>query len=147
MATEIRCHTVEIILSSRDTKLLEGLVLDLSKMRLNADPGPTGGGSAPVCVPDYAKDENLLARVEPVFTEHRFNAVPVRIIIDKEGKVKHIHFLSAFPDQAKVITDALAQWKFKPYRQNGQPVEVETGLMFGRAAYPAKRSSAELAAQ
>jgi hypothetical protein len=112
-------------------------------MKLTADPGPAGGGSAPVCIQDYAKDENVLARVDPVFTEHRFNAVPVRIIIDKEGKVKHIHFLSAFPDQAKVVTDALGQWKFKPYRKNGQPVEVETGLMFGRAAYPKRTSTAE----
>jgi hypothetical protein len=142
MATEIRCHTMEIILSSRDTKFLENLVLDLSKMKLTVDPGPAGGGSAPVCIENYAKDENLLARVDPVFTEHRFNAVPVRIIIDKEGKVKHIHFLSAFPDQAKVITDALGQWRFKPYRQNGQPVEVETGLMFGRAI-PKRTSTAK----
>jgi hypothetical protein len=147
MATEIRCHTVEIILSSRDTTFLENLVLDLSKMKLNADPGPTGGGSAPVCVENYAKDENLLTRVDPVFTERRFNVVPVRIIIDKAGKIKHIHFLNAFPDQAKVISDALGQWRFKPYRQNGQPVEVETGLMFGRSAYPAKSSSAQRAAQ
>jgi hypothetical protein len=143
MATEIRCHTVEIVLSSRDTKLLEKLVLDLNKMKLTAEAGPTGGGSAPVCIQDYAKDENVLARVEPVFTEHRFNGVPVRIIIDKEGKVKHIHFLSAFPDQAKIITDALGQWKFKPYRRNGQPVEVETGLMFGRGAFPKRTPAAE----
>jgi hypothetical protein len=71
--------------------------------------------------------------VDPIFSEHKFNPVPVRIIIDKQGKVKHIHFLSAFPDQAKVITDALNQWRFKPYRQDGKLVEVETGLMFGRA--------------
>ena len=89
----------------------------------------------PVCIKDYARDENVIARVDPVFTEHRFNPVPVRIIIDKEGKVKHIHFLSAFPDQAKAITDALKQWKFKPYLRDGQPVEVETGIMFGRAPY------------
>ena len=67
-----------------------------------------------------------------MFTEPRYNPVPVRIIIDKEGKVKHIHFLSAFPDQAKVITDALGQWKFKQYRRAGQRVEVETGILFGR---------------
>jgi hypothetical protein len=143
MATEIRCHTVEIILSSRDTKFLENLVLDLSKMKLTADAGPAGGGSAPVCIQDYAKDENVLTRVDPVFTEHRFNAVPVRIIIDKQGKIKHIHFLSAFPDQAKVITDSLGQWRFKPHRENGQPVEVETGLMFGRTAYPKRVPAAE----
>ena len=54
-------------------------------------------------------------------------------IIDKEGKVKHIHFLSAFPDQAKAIADVLSQWRFRPYLRDGQPVEVETGILFGRA--------------
>lgn len=134
LATEIRCHAVEIVLTSRDTKLLENLTLDLNKMKLPAEASPTagtGGGNLPVCIKDYARDENVIARVDPVFTQHRFNPVPVRIIIDKTGKVKHIHFLSAFPDQAKIITDALDQWKFKPYRRNGQPVEVETGVMFG----------------
>ncbi len=134
LATEIRCHAVEIVLTSRDTKLLESLVLDLNKMKFSAAAGAAGGGDAPVCLKDYANDANVIARVDPVFTEHKFNPVPVRIIIDKEGKVKHIHFLSAFPDQAKVITDALGQWKFKPYRRNGQLVDVETGLMFGRGA-------------
>ena len=60
-------------------------------------------------------DDNLISRVDPIFSEAKFNPMPVRIIIDKKGKVKHIHFLSAFPDQAKAITDALNQWKFKPY--------------------------------
>jgi hypothetical protein len=139
LATEIRCHAVQMVLTSRDTKLLESLMLDMNKMELPAEANPTGGtggGDVPVCIKDYARDENLIARVDPVFTEHRFNAVPVRIIIDKEGKVKHIHFLSAFPDQAKAITDAFQKWRFKPYLRNRQPVEVETGIMFGRAPRP-----------
>jgi hypothetical protein len=138
IATEIRCHAVQIVLTSRDTKLLESLILDMNKMKLPAEASPTagtGGGAVPVCIKDYARDENVIARVDPVFTEHRFNAVPVRIIIDREGKVKHIHFLSAFPDQAKTITDALGRWKFRRYLRDGHPVEVETGLMFGRATY------------
>ena len=90
-----------------------------------------------MCIKDYASDERVLARVDPVFSDHKFNPVPVRIIIDKEGKVKHIHFLSAFPDQAKAISDALAQWKFKPYLRDGQQVEVETGILFGRGPYTA----------
>jgi hypothetical protein len=144
LATEIRYHAVQIVMTSRDTKLLEGLVLDLNKMKLPDDANPTagtGGGEFPVCIKDYATDENLIARVDPIFTEHRFNPVPVRIIIDKEGKVKHIHFLSAFPDQSKVITDAMKQWKFKPYMKNGKPVEVETGLMFGRSQFPVRRTA------
>jgi hypothetical protein len=149
LATQIRCHAVEMVLTSRDTKLLENLVLDMNRMKLPEDANPTnaGGGAFPVCVKDYARGENLITRVEPIFSEHRFNPVPVRIIIDKEGKVKHIHFLSAFPDQAKAITDALHQWKFKPYLRGGQPAEVETGIMFGRAAYPAARRSGHAATE
>jgi hypothetical protein len=144
LATEIRCHAVQIILTSRDTKLLEDLTLDLNKMKLPAEANPTagtGGGDVPVCVKDYAKDENIITRVDPVLTEHRYNPVPVRIIISKDGKVKHIHFLSAFPDQAKVISDALGQWKFKPYRQNGQPAEVETGILFGNSTAMRRRTA------
>jgi hypothetical protein len=139
-ATQLRCHAVEFVLTSHDTKLLESLLMEMNKMKLPAEARPTagtGGGDFPVCIKDYARDENLVARVDPVFTEHRFNPVPVRIIIDKGGKVKHIHFLSAFPDQAKAITDALGHWKFRPYLRDGQPVEVETGIMFGRASSPA----------
>jgi hypothetical protein len=145
LATEIRCHAVEVVLSSRDTKLLSSLMLDLNQMDLPADTNPTagtGGGDVPVCIKDYAAGGNVVARADPVFTEHRFNAVPVRIIIDKEGKVKHIHFLSAFPDQARAITDALKQWKFKPYLQNRKAVEVETGIMFGRVSRPAAAGNA-----
>jgi hypothetical protein len=140
LATEIRCHTVELVLTSRDTKLLESLISDMNRMKLPEEASPaagTGGGAVPVCIKNYTRDENVLERVDPVLTEHKFNPIPVRIIIDKEGKVKHIHFLSAFSDQAKTITEALKQWKFKPYVRNGQPVEVETGIMFGRAPRPA----------
>jgi hypothetical protein len=144
LTTEIRCHALQIVMSSRDTKLLENLVLDFNRMKLPEETDSKvgiGGGDFPVCLKDYANDENLLTRIDPVFAERRYNAVPVRIIIDKEGKVKHIHFLSAFPDQSKAITDALKQWKFRPYLRNGKPLEVETGIMFGRPAYPMRRSN------
>ena len=55
-----------------------------------------------------------------------------RVKMEANEEVKHIHFLSAFPDQAKAITDTLSQWRFRPYLRNGLPVEVETGIMFGR---------------
>jgi len=145
LAIQIRCHTLEVVLASRDQKLLESLILDMDKMRLPAEASPTGttgGGNVPVCIKDYVNDGNVIARVDPIFTEHRFNPVPVRIIIDTEGRVKHVHFLSAFPDQAKAVTDALGRWRFKPYLRDARPVEVETGVMFGRAPYP-KTSPAE----
>jgi Gram-negative bacterial TonB protein C-terminal len=134
LATQIRCHTVQLTLASTDTKLLDSLIHEMDAMTLPAEAGVasgTGGGDFPVCIKDYASGDNVITKVDPVFAGRRFNPVPVRIIIGKDGKVKHIHCISAFPDQAKAVTDALTQWTFKPYLPNGQPVEVETGIMFG----------------
>jgi hypothetical protein len=126
-ATQIRCHVVEFIFTSADTHLIESLTRNLGGLKSP----PDLESREPVCVKDYASPETILERADPVFTEQRFNQVPVRVIIDRDGKVKHIHFLSAFPAQSQAISAALAQWRFKPYRRNGAPVEVETGLLFG----------------
>jgi hypothetical protein len=139
LATQIRCHVVQFIFTSRDTKLLEHLIREMNQIKLPSEAGTmsgTGGDDVPTCIKDYASGENVKERVDPVFSGHRFNPVPVRIVIDKEGKVKHIHFLSAFPDQAAAIKDALSQWRFRPHLRDGEPVEVETGIMFGPAPRP-----------
>jgi len=138
LATQIRCHIVQFIFTSADTGLIASLSRAMEAMQLPAETGPTsgtGGGDVPVCVKDYASGDHVVARVDAAFSERRFNAIPVRVIIDKTGKVKHIHFLSAFPEQAKGITDALLQWRFKPYLIDGHPVEVETGILFGHAPH------------
>lgn len=135
LATQIRCHTVQFIFTSSDSALIESLIQQMSAMKLPEEAGltsGTGGGGVPTCIKDYASDDNVIEREDPIFTERTFNPVPVRIVIDKEGRIKHIHFLSAFPSQARVISEALARWRFRPYLRDGQPVEVETGIMFGR---------------
>jgi hypothetical protein len=129
LATEIRCHVVQFIFTGSSQYSMRRLVENMKTMVQ-----PIAG--APVCLKDFATPETVMERENPVFPEPRFNPVPVRIVIDKEGRVKHIHFLSAFPDQAKSIADALLQWRFKPYLLAGEPVEVETGLLFGRSTRP-----------
>ena len=148
LATQIRCHMVQFVFTSRDSKMMENLIQEMDKMSLAAETGSTsgtGGGDVPACIRDYASGGNVVERVDPAFTERRFNPVPVRIVIDKEGKVKHIHFLSAFPEQAKAISDALSQWRFVPYLREGRPLEVETGIMFGRGPRPAATPSTNAA--
>jgi len=44
------------------------------------------GGDFPVCVKDYASSENVMERVDPIFTERRFNPFPVRIIINQKAR-------------------------------------------------------------
>ena len=126
LATEVRCHSLEFTFSGRDPKLLESLVRAADRIKLEE-------AGQPACVQNYANNDNVIHKVEPVLTEHRFNAIPVRIVISKQGSVKHVHVISAFPDQSKAIIDALRQWKFKPYLRNGQAEEVETGIWFGQA--------------
>jgi hypothetical protein len=129
LATEIRCHVVQFIFTGSNPKTMQRLA---QSMRTTLQPID----AAPVCLKDFANSDTVLEREDPVFPELRFNPVPVRIVIDTEGKVKHIHFLSAFSEQAASISKALLQWRFKPYMVRGQPVEVETGLIFGRSAHP-----------
>jgi hypothetical protein len=129
LATQIRCHVVQFVFTGANPNSVNHLVENMKTVFKPSD-------SAPVCLKDFATAETLTEREDPVFSEPRFNPVPVRIVVDKEGRVKHIHFLSAFPEQAKSIGDALMQWRFKPYMLDGQPVEVETGLLFGRSTRP-----------
>lgn len=121
LATSIRCHNVEFVLTGRDPKALDALVASLGTMTVAA------GG--PACIADYA-ETNTLFRKDPELADHKFNPIPVRIVIDTKGRVKHVHVVSAFPEQARKITDALLDWRFKPYVVNGEEKEVETGILF-----------------
>jgi len=125
LATDVRCHAVEFVFMARDTATLNGLVAGLAKTKWSDE------NSVPVCVADYAVPANVVTRVEPLFPVRRFNSIPVRLIIDLEGRVRHVHVISAFPDQTTAITQALLQWRFKPYVVDGKPREIETGLEFG----------------
>jgi hypothetical protein len=124
LATDIRCHTVQVVVSGRDPKTLDAMIAGLAKMKVET------AAETPVCIAGYA-EKNTLFTKDPVLPEHKYNAIPVRITIDTKGKVKHVHVLSAFPEQARAITDALFQWRFKPYEVNGEAKEVETGILFG----------------
>jgi hypothetical protein len=119
--TEARCHALTFTFTGTEAKLLDAAEKALGQVRL--------GGEAPACLPDYAR-AHLLASPTPPFTQ-RYNTIPVRVILDAEGKVRHIHLLSAFPEQSEAILQALREWRFEPYAPDGKAVELETGLLFG----------------
>jgi Gram-negative bacterial TonB protein C-terminal len=125
---EIRCHHVSFNLTARSPERLAELAHSLDGLSHTATEDPAA--SAPACIKDYAVADNLLQRIEPVPTGPRFTSIPVRIVIDRDGNVKHIHVIHAAAEQRQSIEDALRQWKFKPPRVNGASVEVETGLLF-----------------
>jgi TonB family protein len=54
--------------------------------------------------------------------------VVLRINIDRQGNVWRTARLDGKPELADAATNAVKQWKFKPYFLNGEPVEVETAV-------------------
>src|SRR5262249_28951801 len=93
--TAIRCHAVSFNLTANDSELLEKLALSMDKL---SAAGKEGSPSPP-CIQNYGVPENLLRRVEPRQVGPKFTSVPVRIIIDTGGQVKHIHVINASAEQ------------------------------------------------
>jgi TonB family protein len=48
--------------------------------------------------------------------------------IDKNGDIADLAVVSGDPLLAKAATDAVKQWKYKPYFFHGEPVDVETQI-------------------
>ena len=125
LATDIRCHVLIFTFTGAEPELLAKLAGSLEGLTLAAPAPPF-----PACVKGYATRQTILRRVEPVPAGPKFLKIPVRVVIGSDGRTRHIHVIRAFPEQQKNVEDALAQWEFKPYRENGQPAEIETGLVF-----------------
>jgi len=120
VSTDVRCHALTFAFSGIDTAALDAAERALSGLSL----APAG----PACAPGY---DELVEKTDPDFTTRRFNTIPVRVIVGADGRVKHAHLLSAYPDQSQAILAALHTWRFKPYRVGGRAVAVETGVVFG----------------
>jgi hypothetical protein len=134
-ATELRCHVLSFALTASNPALLDGMVTSLAQARL-----PTGAvGERPRCVKDYATKANLLRRVDPRLAAPGFARIPVRLAIDGEGRVRHVHVIRASPEQRKVIAEALRQWRFRPHRDDGHPIAIETGLLLDAASLASAR--------
>jgi TonB family protein len=75
----------------------------------------------------------LIKKVQPVYPR---NAVAMRVegsiellaTISKNGDIAHVKVLSGDSQLIKAATDAVKQWKYKPYLLNGEPVEIQTEI-------------------
>src|SRR5205807_5520848 len=87
------------------------------------------GRAPPVCIRDYAGGDQLIRKVDPTADIVPSPIpIPARVIVGRDGAVKHVHVIRATDGQRKGIEQALRQWMFKPHVINGRAVEVETGL-------------------
>jgi periplasmic protein TonB len=75
----------------------------------------------------------LTKKVQPVYprgalTMRVEGAVELLATISKTGDISHVKVLSGDGQLAKAATDAVKQWKYKPYLLNGEPVEIQTQI-------------------
>ena len=75
----------------------------------------------------------LVKKVNPVYPKaarkkHLQGVVIMSATIDKDGDIANLVVVSGDPTLAKAATDAVQQWKYRPYLLQGRPVEVETQI-------------------
>jgi len=73
----------------------------------------------------------LYKKVAPSYPQnalrmHIDGTVELLATISKDGNIAHIKVLSGDAQLAKAASDAVMQWKYKPYLLNGEPVEIQT---------------------
>lgn len=59
---------------------------------------------------------------------HVEGTVVLAATISKAGRIENLHVVSGSPMLTQAAVDAVAQWVYRPYLLNGQPVEVETSV-------------------
>lgn len=70
-------------------------------------------------------------KVPPVYPEEAKKSkiqgsVVLKTIVNRDGDVQRVELISGHPDLVQAAIDAVQQWKYRPFRLNGQPVEVES---------------------
>jgi len=54
--------------------------------------------------------------------------VVLQAIVGVDGLVKNLHPISGPKELYESAVGAVQQWRYKPYVQNGKPVEIETTI-------------------
>jgi len=58
-----------------------------------------------------------------------YKPVTVEVEIDKTGKPINVKLLNGDPVVSGAVVDAVQKWRWRPFKLNGIPVEVETNLV------------------
>jgi len=73
----------------------------------------------------------LFKKVQPIYprnalTMHVEGSVELMATISKPGDITRVKVISGDSQLSRAATDAVKQWKYKPYLLNGEPVEIQT---------------------
>jgi TonB family protein len=114
------------IVTGADSSALTGLV---NTNAINAQKAP----QQTLRISQGVSQGLLIKRVQPVYPPQAMQmrlegTVELQANISKTGNIAGIKQLSGQALLGRAATDAVRQWKYKPYYLNGEPVEVETQI-------------------
>ncbi len=95
----------------------------------------TSNGPAPVLqtlnISQGVSQGLLIKKVQPIYprnalTMHIEGGVDLMATISTTGNITAVKVISGDPQLTRAATDAVKQWKYKPYLLDGKPVEIQT---------------------
>lgn len=94
-------------------------------------PSSVLSGMQPVLVPEELSKSMVLNRVEPDYPKQALSSgmqgpVVLQALIGRDGKVTELKLVRGYMILGKAASDAVRQWRFKPYILNGQAVDAQT---------------------
>jgi protein TonB len=89
--------------------------------------------SKPVAISSGVAAGMLIQRKPPVYppiakSAHVSGTVELHATISKNGTIKDLHVVSGPAMLRQAAVDAVRDWRYKPYRLNNEPTEVETTI-------------------
>lgn len=77
---------------------------------------------------------SLMQKVQPVYPSlalltHTQGSVILQALISRTGEIENLRVVSGSPYLSRAAVVAVQQWHYRPYRLNGEPVEVETQIV------------------
>jgi len=78
-------------------------------------------------------DGLLIKRVQPIYPQqalqmHTQGKVALQATIAKDGSVRNVKVVSGPAVLGRAASEAVRQWKYRPYTLNGEPIEVQTEI-------------------
>src|SRR5271166_2023702 len=122
--------------ASLDTASTDGLGggnANASMFNGHSQPNVKVAPSKPVAISSGVATGMLIQKTPPEYppiakTAHVAGTVELHAIISTDGTIKDLHALSGPVMLRQAALDAVRNWRYKPYRLNNQPVEVETTI-------------------
>lgn len=113
--------------------------LNVAVQTASPSPSPSPAPPQPPKVPKKLRisqgvaEELIVRRVQPKYPakarqKHLTGDVMLQVGIDRSGNVDSVKVLKGDPILAQAASEAVKQWKFKPFLLNGEPVELETNV-------------------